>query len=152
MVEFHVSNQTTSPTTGSGPTADCRLRPGAKALVQSSDSVLLVKEYHADGTPFWTLPGGGVQPTETSHEALQRELAEELGCRGAIREPVATVYYAHHSCSRTVSAYRVFDCRLLDPPVPNTAEGIRAVRWVGPESPPAHTLPQVRWLLRTHCW
>lgn len=111
-----------------------------------------MKEYHADGTPFWTLPGGGTQPGEDDREALERELAEELGCRSAIHGPVATIYYAHHSRSQTLSAYRVFGCQLLDHPTPNAAEGIQAARWVRPESPPAQTLPQVRWVLRTHYW
>ncbi len=42
-----------------------RYRTGAKALVTSAAKVLLVRERHADGQPFWTLPGGGVH----SHEA-----------------------------------------------------------------------------------
>lgn len=151
MVEFHVSKPTVDPTTSDLATGG-RLRSGAKALIRSSDLVLLVREHHADGTPFWTLPGGGIQAGEDDREALERELVEELGCRSVIRKPVATVYYAHHSCSQTLSAYRVFGCQLLDQPTPNAAEGVQAARWVPPESPPAQTLPQVRWVLRTHYW
>jgi len=35
-------------------------RRGVKALIERDGAVLLVQERHDDGTPFWTLPGGGV--------------------------------------------------------------------------------------------
>jgi len=37
-----------------------RRRRGAKALVATDRRVLLIRERHADGTAFWTLPGGGL--------------------------------------------------------------------------------------------
>lgn len=56
-------------------TAIVRLR--ACALIEDSGRVLLCRE---DGDAFWTLPGGSVETGEFSHEALARELGEELGC------------------------------------------------------------------------
>ncbi|MHB1533980.1 MAG: NUDIX hydrolase [Acidimicrobiales bacterium] len=42
--------------------------------------VLLVCSYDADATtPYWNLPGGGVEPGESLEECLVREVAEE-GC------------------------------------------------------------------------
>ena len=120
------------------------LRAGAKALVTAGSNVLLVRERHADGTPFWTLPGGGVEPDETPTEGLRRELDEELDCRARIAEPVDRFWYAHESLTETVSAYTVFDCSLLSTPDPNEDEGIYGCRWVTPASLPNRTLPQVR--------
>jgi len=120
------------------------LRTGAKALVTAGSDVLLVRERHADGTPFWTLPGGGVDPDETPIEGLRRELDEELDCKARIAEPVTRFWYAHESLPETVSAYTVFDCSLLSAPTPNEAEGIYGCRWVSPVSLPNRTLPQVR--------
>ena len=126
-----------------------RYRRGAKALITSGAAVLLVKEHHADGTPFWTLPGGGVAPGETLVEGLHRELGEELGCRNAvIGAPSGELWYAHHSMPGLVSKYTVFECRTLSKPQPNPNEGVTAHRWVRPETIPPGTLPQVRAV----CW
>jgi len=119
-------------------------RRGAKALVTSGQRVLLVRERHADGSVFWTLPGGGVEGHECPREGLARELDEELCSRSHVGDPVSTFWYAHQSCDATVTRYTVYDCSLLAPPTPNAAEGIEAARWVDPDDPPTETLPQVR--------
>jgi 8-oxo-dGTP diphosphatase len=110
-----------------------------KALVRAGDRVLLVRERHADGTAFWTLPGGGVEAGETHREALERELIEELGCRVGTAEPVDGFWYAHRSVS-AVSAYRVYRTRLRSTPNPNPEEGIERCRWVRPRRVPSRTL------------
>lgn len=124
-----------------------RLRTGAKALVTASERALLVKERHADGSTFWTLPGGGVRDREWPVDGLRRELAEELSCRAVVGDPVADFWY-HHQSTDAVTRYEVFACSLLSSPTPALEEGILDSRWVDPESPPATTLPQVRQVIR----
>ena len=121
-------------------------RTGAKALVTSGRAVLLVKERHSDGTPFWTLPGGGVCSHETPTEGLRRELVEELSCRARVSDEVSTFWYAHDSHAATVSMYTVFECSLLSEPTPNPDEGVFEAQWAEPDSLPPATLPQVRYL------
>src|SRR5690349_13822648 len=48
----------------------------AAAVFLYEEHLLLQGE--AQGT-FWTLPGGRIKPRESSHEALLREMREELG-------------------------------------------------------------------------
>lgn len=129
-----------------GDGTSVRLRYGAKARIRTDSGLLLIKERHDDGTPFWTLPGGGSRPAESHTETLVRELREELDCTVEVSSHVGTVWYAHESDSNTVSLYSVFDCRLLDVPTPNRKEGVCEHRWV--ETPPPRTLPQVRYC----CW
>lgn len=124
-------------------------RTGAKALVTNGQAVLLVKERHADGSPFWTLPGGGVESAETPREGLGRELVEELGCDAHIEAPVSAFWYVHESLTETVSHYTVFGCSLLSTPEPNRAEGVFETRWVDPDAVPTATLPQVEEVCRT---
>ncbi len=68
----------------SPPTDGLRIREAVRALIlDPHDRVLLVRfEFPNTGTR-WALPGGGLEPGESDHEALQRELAEELGLVGA---------------------------------------------------------------------
>jgi 8-oxo-dGTP diphosphatase len=65
-----------------GPGVD-RRRVGA--VIIRDRHVLMVRERRKDaagrhlGTEYWTLPGGGVEPGESSTEAVVREVAEETG-------------------------------------------------------------------------
>ncbi len=121
-----------------------QIRNGAKALVTSGSNVLVVKERHSDGTPFWTLPGGGVHDGESAADGLHRELDEELNCRAHVDGPLTQFWYTHDSLENTVSEYTVFDCTLLSDPVPNEEEGVFEARWATPSALPSATLPQVR--------
>lgn len=139
-----MSDQLSSvPSTVGRPTREVCLRRGAKALVRSSNRVLLVKERHSDGSPFWTLPGGGVHPEESLVEGLHRELAEELDCHGVVRAPVGTFQYAHQGRPDTFSVYTVFETSIISEPTPNIREGVLDCQWVDLTSAPAETLPQV---------
>lgn len=124
-----------------------RVRDGAKALVSVNGRYLLVKERHADGRPFWTLPGGGIEPGESPVTGLKRETIEELCCRVTVGEPVGAFWYAHTRPDVAFSRYVVYDCKLLGPLRANGHEGLLDYRWVRPSDPPAATLPQVRTLL-----
>lgn len=127
-----------------------RLRRGAKALIRSTDGVLLVKERHADGSEFWTFPGGGLKSRETPSTALHRELAEELRCRASIEMPLTEFWYAHTSSPNKLTRCTVFECELLSEAVPNSVEGIYEKRWVRPGKLPPSTLLQVRYTIENH--
>lgn len=124
------------------------VRRAAKALITPGDRILLVKERHDDGTPFWTLPGGGVRPDESDTEALKRELAEELRCRAEVIERETSVWYAHSS-SEKLSRYVVYRCELNSQPIPNLVDGIEEYQLVKPSEIAPTTLPQVRYLCET---
>ena len=56
-----------------------RLRPAVRALIlDQADHVLMVKLVFPHGV-WWVLPGGGIETNENIHDALRRELAEEVG-------------------------------------------------------------------------
>jgi ADP-ribose pyrophosphatase YjhB (NUDIX family) len=50
----------------------------ARAVIPDGEGrVLFDRTHHFDRAPFYWLPGGGVEPGETTEEALRRELMEE---------------------------------------------------------------------------
>lgn len=54
-------------------------RPAVRGLVVDTEQrILLVRLVFPSGA-WWVLPGGGIEPHEDEHDALHRELAEEIG-------------------------------------------------------------------------
>ena len=64
-------------------------RVSLKAVITNDkNEVLVCKEYESD---TWSLPGGGWDHGETEHEALARELKEEVDYRDSFTaKPIAT--------------------------------------------------------------
>jgi len=61
-------------------TAGLRIREAVRAVVlDPADRVLLVRFEFPDAGTRWALLGGGLEPGESAHDALRRELAEEAG-------------------------------------------------------------------------
>jgi 8-oxo-dGTP diphosphatase len=56
-----------------------RLRPSARALLVDGEGCVLLAEFTLPRMRLWATPGGGIEPGETSREALARELVEEVG-------------------------------------------------------------------------
>ncbi|MFZ1249167.1 MAG: NUDIX hydrolase [Candidatus Saccharimonadales bacterium] len=53
---------------------------GVKACIQRADgAILMLQEPSKQGSLYWDLPGGRVQPGEGMLDALKRELNEEIG-------------------------------------------------------------------------
>lgn len=133
---------------GSSVRSLSRLRLGAKALVIDGENVLLIRERRADGSTFWTLPGGGTWPTESLPNCLRREIAEELRCPCAVGQPVDMCTYRHLTNPSVMTLYIVFHCNVTGVPLPACSEGVVTARWVSPRNPPRTTLPPFQRVLR----
>lgn len=57
--------------------------PGGRVLLISYEAVRDVDPSRPGERAFWFLPGGGLEPGETHHEGLRRELEEEIGVSDA---------------------------------------------------------------------
>jgi len=62
---------------------DMKLQVGVKVILQNdNDQYLLLRRsqvFHNETEPHWDIPGGRIDPEETLHTALQREIMEETG-------------------------------------------------------------------------
>lgn len=60
-----------------------RRRINTRAIVWRNGKILAVKHKNSDyengETPYWALPGGGLDPLETLQDGVKREVMEELG-------------------------------------------------------------------------
>lgn len=136
------------PTSGDPADTSARtLRVGAKALVRSRGRVLLVQERRADGSTFWTLPGGGLEPGESPRECLERELDEEIRCGCDLGAILDRCRYRHTTRPDTTTVYLVFEATLDGQPTPNAVEGVVDWCWVRPSAVPAATLDPFERLL-----
>ena len=56
-----------------------RIRDAARALLITDDREVLLVRFEFPAGTRWAVPGGGLQPGETAHDAVRRELHEEVG-------------------------------------------------------------------------
>ena len=146
--QSHRDRAVRSPPAGGGSdTSTRKLRLGAKGLITARGQVLLIKEQHADGTPFWTIPGGGVETDESLTACLCRELEEEIRCGATVGEVLDSYLYTHTSRPVT-TLYAVFETTLDATPEPNDVEQIIDHAWRPPSDLPAATLEPVADLIR----
>ena len=72
---------------------DRHVRVGAYAVLVDERQRILLALWNEGPTPAWTVPGGGVEEGETPEEAAVREVREETGYHGALREELSPVEY-----------------------------------------------------------
>ncbi|MEP6943146.1 MAG: Nudix family hydrolase [Betaproteobacteria bacterium] len=81
----------------------------AVAIMQRGDGCVLLAQ-RLPGTPYagyWEFPGGKLEPGETAHDALRRELDEELGIEVTRATPWLTQRYAYPHADVELAFFRV---------------------------------------------
>lgn len=115
-----------------GKYPDAFYRVSVKAVIRNdAGEVLCVKE----DSDYWELPGGGIDHGETIHEALKRELSEEIAYDGAftyvIKDTVSM--YAGNSKDYCVM-FLIAEVELKDAYEAQAGSGVRLTDWVNPAS------------------
>ncbi|HEX3633260.1 MAG TPA: Nudix family hydrolase [Casimicrobiaceae bacterium] len=85
----------------------------AAAILHRSDGKVLLAQ-RLPGTPypgFWEFPGGKLEPGESAHDALLRELEEELGIVVTRAAPWLTQRYDYPHAHVELEFFRVFEWR-----------------------------------------
>lgn len=125
-----------------------RVRVGAKAFIVHEGKILLLSEkLHDEDIDMYGLgneilhdfPGGGLELGENLHEALKREVMEEVGLTVEIDKPVGSWEFFRELRDETVHLVCVvFQCHVIgDTTIDVTknpaAEDIFETRWVTKE-------------------
>ena len=120
-----------------------KLRQKVRAVVVNDHGEFLLVRPHGYREGEWTLAGGGVEDGETVHQAMRREIAEELGLmleEELERLPVGNrfIYSAEHKAKKALDhdgqEATMFVVRLPhDAPLALQAEEIADARWFSPD-------------------
>lgn len=87
-------------------------RGAVKALIRDSKGHVLVVKEHDD--TFWSLPGGGIDHGETTHEALVRELNEEALITAPFEEQLIAAESVWVESHQTWILWLVFEVKLSE--------------------------------------
>jgi 8-oxo-dGTP diphosphatase len=119
------------------------LIPCVGAIVyDQAGRLLLIQRGHEPGLGLWSLPGGRVEPGETDHQAVRREVAEETGLSVRPGRLVGTVRRASPGGATYVIAD--YQCDLVGSATPIAGTDADDARWVDMAS--YRELPTVRGL------
>ncbi|MFA5372362.1 MAG: Nudix family hydrolase [Sideroxydans sp.] len=79
------------------------------AVLQRSDGSFLLAQRPPDKiwAGYWEFPGGKIEPDETAHDALVRELREELGIEAKIAYPWLTRVFTYPHATVRLHFFRV---------------------------------------------
>ena len=96
-----------------------RVRAGA--VIIKNDAILLI-EYQDENGTHYNLPGGGVEPGESTHETIKRELKEEACVDVNVGELIFVYEYLPHKSSfrygHRASLQMFFECKLCSDQIP----------------------------------
>src|SRR5258708_13328161 len=113
---FVCSIQETDDRDGEQSMMQYNMRVGASAAIIKEGSILLVAFSDASSGFHYNVPGAGVEPGETIHEALKRELWEEACADIEIgRLLLVTKYEPRHNADRYGALHKlglIFVCQL----------------------------------------
>jgi 8-oxo-dGTP diphosphatase len=98
------------------------------AVIRRDGLILCAQRGFVGSLPgMWEFPGGKIEPGESPRAALQREVAEELGCHVTVYSQVASTAYEYDFGVVTLTT---FYCELVDG-TPMLSEH-EEVRWLKP--------------------
>jgi len=107
----------------------------AAVIFDAEGRIFATQRGYGDWKDWWEFPGGKIEAGETPHQALKREIREELDAEIEAGEIIRTIDYDYPQFHLTMHCIRC----TLDSTV--TLKEHEAARWLAPDE-----LKSVRWL------
>ena len=108
------------------------------AIIRRASRILITRRFSDVDLPgLWEFPGGKVEPRESLHDALQREIQEELGVTISVQDEYFTI--EHHYPLKSVRLH-FFNCAIEsgEPALLEVAD----LRWVKPSELDQYAFPE----------
>ena len=111
------------------------------ALIKNDEGKILMQK-RIDPEPAWAygkweFPGGGVEWGESTEEALQREMQEEIGCNveiGSLIPVIASVVRPDDKGGEFHALIAGYECHLSEGSVPKPSDQeVGAIQWFMPQ-------------------
>ena len=106
------------------------------AIIHHEGKYLATQRGYGDWKGWWEFPGGKIEPEESHHEALVREIREELRMGIGVERLICTTEYDYPAFHLTMHCHL---CHITEG-TPQLTEHL-AARWLAPEE-----LRSVQWL------
>lgn len=106
------------------------------AVIRDGDKIFATARGYGDMKGGWEFPGGKIEPGETSQEALEREIMEELDTKIAVGEWIDTIEYDYPNFHLSMDC---FWCSIVKGDL--TLKEAESARWLTKEE-----LDSVAWL------
>lgn len=121
----------------------------AAGLIWREDGMLLVSKRPEGGAHAgkWELPGGKLEPDETSAEALRREIEEELDISVLVGPEFGRVTHDYPTLRVTLIGHHALFSEGQPQPL-----GVAEFRWIDPDSLLDLTFPEANARLFTFPW
>ena len=107
--------------------------PGAQAVIEDGDRVLLGRRAHEPSQGLWDLPGGFLEEGEHPLDGLRREVLEETGCE--IRPRAFLGFWLEPYTGRQVLCLTWL--ATIDGGEPRAADDLVELRWFARDELPA---------------
>jgi 8-oxo-dGTP diphosphatase len=88
-----------------------RIRCVGAAVFDDTGRLLLIRRANEPGRGLWSVPGGRVEPGETDHHAVIREVAEETGLAVEVTRRLGGVQ--RHAPDGAVFDIHDYSCRMV---------------------------------------
>ena len=75
------------------------------AIIKEGERIFATQRGYGEHKGYWEFPGGKIEPGETRHQALKREIKEELGIDITINKLVSTIEYQYSTFHLTMHCY-----------------------------------------------